>query len=266
MVDKLQQILHYAAAGQVWKMTLDETGGRLYIAVRNEEAHEVQFHAFDLNKAQLLWEGLSFENSWWTELHEVAGNVMIFSTMHDSQNPSERTWFGLDGEEHHLLWQMDDFYFEQAGAEVFCGWSRSDEEAKRCFYRLIDGEEIGNKALPLEKNSPAENIPVSFPLHYSEESPHFATFGRYIRHFLQAEPRGAVDYLELEHRLILSGYVGVGKKLENFLLVLNKEGEQLHYDTLGTELPGIASDTFMVWDKLLIYVKHKNELHGYALD
>ena len=247
-------------------MTLEPASGLLYLTERDEAAHEVRFHAFDLDKGELLWEGLSFENSWWTELHEVIGDVMIFSTLHDSQNPEERSWFGLDSSEHHLLWQKDDFYFEQAGADAFCGWDRHDESATRCFYDLRDGREIANKALPLEKNFVTENIPLAFPLQYSEESPHFGTFGRYIRHFLQAEPRGVVDYLELDQSLVLSGYMGVGKKLENFLLVLSREGEQLHYDTLGTDLPGIASDTFMVWKKLLIYVKHKNELRGYVLD
>ena len=265
MVDKLQLILQHAFEAPVWKMTLGDDTGRLILSTRDADAHEVSYHALDLATGELLWEGLGFEQSWWTELHYDQAGVLVFSLQEDSMNPENKTWFGIDANSHELCWQLDDFHATGLAGDYLTGWYRSTDEAGALrYFELKSGREISAKALTLPKAEESANNVLQYPLHYSEESEHFALFSKYLTRQLQVAPRGAVDYLETTEGVILSGYFATGKKLENFLLVISHEGDTLLYDTLGKNLSGLASETFMLYQGQLWYMKNKNELIGYA--
>lgn len=265
MAVKVQQLFHLTFGAPIWSMTLSDDARLLLISIRDEHAHEVTYQALDLQRGGLLWEGLSFEESWWTSLHACHNEVLVFSAQHDQQNPDNKSYFGLQLHTQELCWQLDDFHLHEVGNRGLSGWYLQDEPGTLRYFDLATGEESKPKTLSLAADQQDHTKEVQFPLHYTEESGHFDTFKRYLRHSIQAEPKGAIDYLELPRVVIMSGYVAMAKKLENFLLMLSAEGETLLYDTLGKELTGLAADTFFVCQGQLLYIKNKNELIGYAI-
>lgn len=129
-------------------------------------------------------------------------------------------------------------------------------------YFFIDFE---TRAFKEAKSYSVKNLEQAYlnPAHYPEDSRHFKTFQEFFKSKWNLCIYHAIEYLELENKVIFSYYI-CNENWKNILLITNKNFEILHEDIL-MEDKKLGYISFQMMGNFLFYTKAKNELKIYEI-
>jgi hypothetical protein len=252
-------------------MLSDPAGSKLLLEIRDSEKHEVSFTAIDLNEKRLMWDGLSFEESWWIGMSALQDDVLLLHQYEDSQNPENSQLFAVDVNSCEVLWAVTDFTFLNIVKGKVIGFTRKEEERYYSTIELKSGEIAAAGSLTaqlLEQNAQQEAQQMTagrFPLHYPEDNEYFATFRTFLEKQLGVQVVKACDYLEYGGLILISYYLYKDKSLTNYMVVFDQQGRALLHEKLDSQLPAVGMDTFFVINDQLIFICDKKEIKSYAL-
>ncbi len=264
MSQQLKQNFTLTGAGLVWKMLTDQTGRYLVTEFRDQTTREVHFSAVDLVEQAILWEGLTFENSWWTAATAVEEQVVLFHTYEDSYDPDQKVFFAVDLHQVDILWQQAGFHFKAVGQGVVSGYLKNGPDEQHVAIGLGSGQFVEN--IPaIERENKKNNKNVDLPFHYTAEMPHFETVKRFVQGQYGHDMVGACDYMEVNDLIVISYFTGQPKNMANYLLVMASNGQPVNHECIGTALAGWGMDTFFVAHNQLIFVRNQNEIISYGL-
>lgn len=257
-------------------MIIDPHDLFLYLENRDIVAHQVTFSCINLKNGQLIWEDLSFEESWWISMVTVNKSSVLFKIHEDDQNPSLLSYFIYNTNLQKITWSSADFIFLNITNDGFLGYREIDSEEQFFLINPSNGTELkidNEKDLNNYKNSfksTSENKILSSPFHYLEGSDYFELVKNYLFQKLKILPIKAIEYLELQNSIIISYYIYHNPEknnslLENFLLVLDREGNILFQEKIDENLTGIGLETFFVISDQLIFTSFKKEIKSYFI-
>ena len=140
----------------------------------------------------------------------------------------------------------------------------SENELSTTLYGEQNAENKGENLYPfLTETTANQKKSIHLPSFYNEETQkkYFEDVKEFLSDNLGISPLFAVEYLEYNELIIISYYIHASKKLENHISIFNSEdGNMIYTNCIGTNLNGIAFDTFFVVDSQLIFIKNLREL------
>jgi len=231
----------------------------LLLEVRRASDKTVRFAAFDYAQNRFLWQDVMFEEPWWINLAGVVGEMVLFTVYTETNNPDQKSLLAYRLHEQSIGWWRNDFSLAAVSGKVVRGFTY-----KTGLKELsLDGDTGAVVVVEKDAETP-QNLTVIRPFQYRVGEEDFETIRAYLAGRLPGDPVLAIDYLEHGEFILISCYVRE-PELANYLIVLDREGNEVMREKAGQNLSGIGVDTFFVLEGSLFFVKNKSELLRYKL-
>jgi hypothetical protein len=244
--------------GLIWNLLATEE--ILLIEVRHADSKVVSFSALDTNSNRFLWEDKVLEEKWWVNASAIVGGTIIFTIYMDTNNPDKKGIVAYSLHDLQLKWWNNDFSLSETGEKHVKGFS-SRLGLKEVVLDAFSGKEEGGDFFI--KASPPSFI--KRPVQYVEGHPYFETVKSFLADRLNFPAVSALEYLECDNRIIISGYAAEENGLANYLFVLSAEGNVLLKEKLEETGKGIGLDTFFTRKGCVIFVRNRVELVSYKI-
>lgn len=235
--------------GKIWNSAFGDNF--MVLEIRNESKRQVYFSAIDLQRNTFIWNYLQPEKSWWLSLIGVFGNIVLLHKYSQQQKPEALGVLVIDVKSGNLI-------------ERFDGWMYFDvAENKLTLYQVDSNNLPVYREVDLKIKLP-ETKEDHIITHYSEASPYFPLIFKFLYQIINIEAQKAVDYLEVNDKIVISYYIYKENQFHNYLLITNKQKQILLHDFINSS-EGIGIDTFSIKSDTLFYVKNQNQLIGYEI-
>jgi hypothetical protein len=242
---------------RIWKVIAHSERPIIFLELRSEADKQVVFACWDLNSNKLLFDDLAFAEPWWISLADSSGDILLFTLYTDPSNPEKKAALAFDFVHQKETWWRNNFSITAINAKQVIG-TDSKFDQKEIILDLFSGEPAANRT------GGHQNFSVIKPLQYNDKDKHFATVGTFVNNRTSVRCVDVIEYLEYEDLIIISCF-SRAEGLANFLFVFDYNGELLISETLGTNLKGIATDTFFVLSGYVIFVKNGHEVVSYKI-
>ncbi|CAN5578374.1 hypothetical protein BH23BAC1_BH23BAC1_39300 [soil metagenome] len=257
-------------------MILDHHDLDLILEIRDAAAHQVTFACISLKNAQIKWQNLGFLEPWWISMVAVVKSSILFKIHEDDQNPESASLLIYHSDLKKIIWESADYNFLRGTENGFLGYREVDGKNHFVLINNKNGKELSlDEETDITKyknsfNSTSENKILSSPFHYLEASDYFEVVKNFLFQKHKIFPVKAIDYLEHQNAIIISYYIYQNSEkkeslLENFLLVLNRQGKILLQEKIDENLTGIGLETFFVIPDQLIFTSFKKEIKSYFI-
>jgi hypothetical protein len=264
LVKKLSPYFSHRLPGTIWRILAGERW--LVAETREGNARKVNFAAVYLLSGSLQWNNLALPEPWWVTGTAIVEDTLLLQIFADPQKPETKGIIGVHLPTGLVGWQQPEHSFVQLSTEGIIAVQSGNEDPVFHVLSAASGEIISVlEHTQLNTLSYLTQPYLVHPVHYTQENTYFGSIVTFLKQKLGIEPQKAVDYAEFHQLIGISYYIYERKKLSNFLLVLDKEGNVLLHEKLAAQLPGIGLDTFFIIHQYLIVVKDKKELIAYAL-
>ncbi|PWJ42733.1 DUF4905 domain-containing protein [Sediminitomix flava] len=247
----------FSTEGNIWKIYFDQYSKTLLVETRFDGEKSSAFSALKPLDGNLLWQELQLDENLWTGVAAFNhGKLGIHIYDEEKSYPLPRDLVVMDVATGDFSWnkehvQLLDFTTDTAIVQDL------NEDNKHLFLDVQSGTELTNKTtIPSQKS----DSPILNPIEYVQENEHFQTFEKFLEKKFNHVPFKSIEYLETEKNLILSYYIKSGKILQQFLLVLTREGNVLYHEIIGKSEKGVGLDTFMIYENVLLFTKDQNQL------
>ncbi|MBL6445524.1 DUF4905 domain-containing protein [Fulvivirga sp. 29W222] len=265
---KLNLNFSYSFNGKIWNIISHHEKELLLLEVREDEKFQVHYNLLNTRTGQFVLEGLTFEESWWIGAASLTGNIILFYTFPDQDNPDVKDVFAYDFQLKKVLWKKEhQNIIDVAGGKA---WLMDEDGETATCYNLLTGDSLKmNESSIISANGKGEveNKFLKKPFNYREGSDYFNTVSQFLAASVSLHIVKSVDYYEDDQVLIMSFYYpNKNNKLANDLLAVDHNGNHLLMEKLGDNLNGISDDTFFIYDNKLIFVKDNVNFFIYQLN
>lgn|GEM_PF-3922053 len=249
---------------QVWKILTSPSSTFLLVELRSAAELEVVFVCVDLAKNEIIWDDLSFENSWAFSLCEVDNQNVYLTEFEDGEVPEAKAVMAVSIQNKEILWYKEGVTFETIINNDIVLTDKKNNQYEKIVVDALQGEII-KKNIPDHKAVPINSATI-LPYTYEESSPYFNTVSNFLNGILKISIVKRCDYIEINSYIIIGFYtLNEENKLNNFISLLDKTGNLLHKELIGKNLEGIGSETFFMANEYLIYIKHNKEIVTFYL-
>jgi hypothetical protein len=265
---KLIPAFSISFSAKIWNMLTDHEAHHLYLELRDEEAHQVSFAAYQMAGKEMLWQHLEFEESWWIGMSVADQDTLILHTFEDSENPEKKSFFALDVNSQQVIWESESLQVMDIKDQKIYGYEKEKNNTLyKCFSLHNNTEKKLSKeeALTELQKFSVENKYIRHPFHYTENDTYFETVRKFVLEYLNLQAIRGCEYLEYQQLIYISYYIQENKSLANYLLVIDEEGTLQLHEKLDDQLSQIGLGTFMIIRNQLIFIKRKRELVSYAI-
>lgn len=123
--------------------------------------------------------------------------------------------------------------------------------------QVQDQKKLLNQLLTFNKKQES----VLYPYHIGEDNALYADLKEFVKQTTQHSICENVEYMEnASTNMLLSYYVKIQEKLNQYMLVTNKDGNIVYHEVLQEAVQGMSYDVFMVIASVCVCVKHQNEI------
>ena len=250
----MNEKINHTFQGKIWNTTFGSD--YCVLEIRDETTRQVSFSCINLLTGNVLWENLRPEKSWWLSLVGIFDEFLFVHKYSSNQKPEPEGLLVLAIESGEIVMKLDNWIFFNYKENILTIYQLQNNQP---IYKDIILEKM------VENNIDSSNIlDINAVTHYPETSPYFPTIFKFLYRLLKIDAVKAVDYLEINNKIIISYYIYSDKSFQNYLLVTNRTHEILLNDLI-VESEGIGIDTFTVKSDILLYVKNQNQFVGYRL-
>lgn len=253
----MQKNFSHAFEGKIWNIESEINGAYLVIEVRNENTFETSFFVYDPRRSALSPNFLTLDESWWVGITHVAGDIIVFHTFQDAENPQEKNYEAVNIKSGKVAWKMSEVSFTEYGSTYLRGFRQNEP----VVIDVLNGEPMDE----LDLIPTIENNGLMYPFHYVPRSSYHNTVQAFLDSTgMNSDKAYGIDYLETLELVLISFYYK-NQGLENRLIVLNQSKEIVLDEILGTQLNGITDRSFFVSRGNLIFVKGNSNFLSYQL-
>lgn len=274
---KLQPAWRFSPEGIIWRVVLTDSG-RIFGEARNPEKKTVRFFAVDSSNGKPFWSGANFGEQWWIGIEGVSGETVFLHKYATPSMPEHKSIIAVDTRQGNVQWLNDDLRFECiAGGSLLASRhtilgptfhvlnvmdgsveSTISESDALQLRRISSSESVGQKRMPITL-ADFEDADESADLirHHCNE-------GRLI---------GNIEYMEHGSAVIFSYHERNSANANESLLVDSKvkiadksTAALLYEGSLASGSTSIVSDSFLVYDNMLVYVSERTTLTALDLN
>jgi hypothetical protein len=252
---KLQKIFSHTFSYKVWQIRLVSGTDDLIIEERNEGVPEINYLIYRSGKPMRLVHPMGME--WWSTLIWANKEVILTRTYGEEGNPEHAGIVAYAMRNGQKLWELSKASIQEAGTNVLL----VSQEDKNWLIDPLSGTKVSEDIHLV----PAQNKTLAYPFRYMKSTPYFDTVGTFIERKYGHVSVHAIEYMEIQGKMIISCYTISEKLLTNNLYVVDSEGNTLLQDILGEKLKGISENTFFVFNGNLIFVNSRNQFFEYSI-
>lgn len=258
MTDSLPLKFLHRFNGAIWNIIANEDS--LVAEVRTSDPKQASFSALALSSGNFIWRDRVLEENWWVNASALCGDKVVFTVYVDTNNPDKKGILVYSLADLQLIWWNNDFSLSAASEEYLRGF-KSKLGLQEVVLEISTGREIPSEHFPSDPPTTSLRKPVQ----YNEGEAHYETVRNFLADRFNFVATTALEYLQLEDKIVISCYSREGESLANYLFVLSTEGNVLLKEKLDGPLKGIGFDTFFVLQGCLIFVRNKVELVSYKI-
>ena len=222
---------------KIWK--IEPCGNHLLVELRDSETLSVEWKLVDIENEHIL-HTITHKESWW---HSVAGTTkehIVFHKFEQSKTPKISSV---------LIYNVQDYSFQ-----LFNNTALKEITQNRIILQNQNGEEI-----TISSNTTYQPT-ITEPLVYHEDNQYFKDFEELINSIDNQKIIKQCEYVENQDFIIFSYFLPNSRNLSSNLIVINKEGLVILREKLNDTLTGIVSNTFIIFNDKIVYIKNDKEL------
>lgn len=112
---------------------------------------------------------------------------------------------------------------------------------------------------------PESSFSIIFPMVFDNENPHSATITEFLNGINITGSLPFYEYHEDNNLIIISYYLSKNTSMDNFLLILNRDGEVLFNEAIQTGAIGMGVDTYFLYNNNVYFIQDKKTLKVYTI-
>lgn len=226
----------------------------LLVTTKDQEQLQTTFHLIDTVKEEVIFQDISFEESWWISVFLFNGRQIVFQVYNDTQDIEHRTAFCFDLSSEEVLWSVEGVKLQQINASTIRCTGLGDE-ADSFLMNVSTGESIDRPALE------EASAKVFFPQTYGSENEYYPLLSSFL------DKRKVVDFVEPIEYLEYQNWIVFGLNFHHehtyslkLFVYEAVEGELLFEKVLDDKMDGHALGAFFILEQALIFVEEKHRL------
>jgi hypothetical protein len=263
----MERLLAFSAifSGQIWRIIPDYEAQFLVLEIRNYEYRTVSFSTVDIDKKKILWHDYACKETWWVGIEAVQSDNIYFHGYNHIQFANHLGISCLQIESQKLLWERSDMIFHSIRNNQLVAKRKNQDFSSRFLNLNLQTGEINDEFDGILENDIQPNLGVFYPIIFDAQDEAFSKLVIFLQKKLELIVVKAVEYLEYNDYIIISFYTKEGEKLQNRLILLDKNAFLLLDLMLDQNLEGIGTQTFLVLNNQLIFVQSKTQIKIYDL-
>ncbi|MEM1135991.1 MAG: DUF4905 domain-containing protein [Bacteroidota bacterium] len=244
---------------RVWKIVKPNEGMLLVAELRNPVELTTVFVCIDVERQEVLWDDLAFEDSWSISISGMNATHIFFTEFTDEQMPKAKAVFSVALYQKEIAWYIENVTFEGLQNNFVVLKEEKSEVYRQLLVDSNIGETIDTQTqIQLEASTDKSLL---HPMKYAEDNAYFDTVKRFIKKTLSLSIVISCDYIEWGNFIIISFYQANTKNtFNNYIAIFNHSGEVILQDVLGEDLKGIASESFFIVRNYLIYIIENKDI------
>jgi hypothetical protein len=207
---------------------------------------------------------LPLEEGSWLSIQGALGKHVLLSKYSDPAMPITQGLFVFDIEQKAFVLSYPEFNLMMVHEQQVLVRKQGDDEniymldLQTSNIELVqDQKKLLNKLLTFNKKQES----VIYPYHIGEDNALYADLKEFVKQTTQHSICENVEYMEnASTNMLLSYYVKIQEKLNQYMLVTNKDGNIVYHEVLQEAVQGMSYDVFMVIASVCVCVKHQNEI------
>lgn len=255
----MEEVINYNFEGKIWNTTFFKE--YCVLEIRDESTRQVSFSCVSLLTGKVIWENIRPEKSWWLSLVGIFDENLILHKYSSNQKPEAVGLLILDVKSGEVIARVSDWIFSNYKENVLTVYQLQDNQP---VFKEIYLKKLFKNLQQFNNSIIGPPTVEASPTHYPEDSLHFPTIYKFLYRLLNIDAVKAVDYFEINNKIIISYYIYRDKSFLNYLLVIN-HSRQILLNDLIAQTEGIGIDTFTVKSDTLLYVKNQTQFVGYRL-
>ncbi len=249
-------LLNHTFKAKVWNFLCHPDEATIFIETRDESTATVTFSAINLRDNNFLFKEIAITEDWWCSMVATSGDVLLIHLFTQGRNPDPSAVLAFDFKRKKILWKSEEARFESSDHRYVNIW----KAGQLLTLDLNTGDEK-KSAFELDDL----DAKVVYPLVYSVDNQYYPTLAAFIKSRKKHEPESHIEYLELPNHLMISYYTKDTEGLAGYLMLLNKNGEEQLFETLGRNFVALGWNAFFVYQAHVVFVKNKVELNIYRI-
>ncbi|NMM50543.1 DUF4905 domain-containing protein [Marinigracilibium pacificum] len=260
MKEVLNSTFSYTFKYPVWQTVIGFPTNILGIEVRGEGFDEVSYYLFDTDLNELSPLTLNLDDPWWSRLAAISNGNIVLQEYSGEGNPEvKRVEIFNSGKKVAENNEVQFDYIDLTNGSLVFN-SRNDDKNQFIFdhheNKFIPGDDDYNQ-------KQAEGL--IFPVQYPEGTEYFNDINEFLSLKSIKPCVGAVEYLETERFILISGYERIDKFFKHKLYIFDEEGSLLKEILLEKAGKGLSKDPYFIFNGKLFVIEDKNTISIYAV-
>jgi hypothetical protein len=250
----------FAFKENIWKVfPLDAS--HLVFELRDSVSRSVCWKKINIHSGAEVWTYVSTLDPWWVTIKFVHTQYLALSAFADNEMPESKGVEIIDSTSGLLKWanpNLNVVYIDHTYIVA-----KVEETDSYCNHDWVTG--LPKESLTLKKvfsiRSHPEHPHISIhPYLFSTDNEFYSKIATYILMSTQHTATGDIEYLEVDHKVIISYYICVENGMNQYLLMSTNDGTISVHQCLGENLKGFGGESFFVQDKNVFALQSSNTL------
>jgi hypothetical protein len=260
----------YDFGAPVWRMRLDVAANRLAFEIRDADLLLADFHTLDLDNYKLDKLPLPAAKNWWLGLEDAYEGLLFLHGYGDRQIGQHKGIFAYDAATANLRWQQPELAFYGVTQDGVLALNLQDQKLQLLQTKtgtiVAENVSLDNGAAAVANHNAVRSQACTYPMLYLEGEPYYNQVCDFLEHQLNVKPVKGIEYAETGQNIFTGFYTeNAAGNLDNTLCVFNLDGELQLQERIATGLSGIGSDTFIIFNHKLYFIRQRNILVVYSL-
>ncbi|MEJ8757180.1 DUF4905 domain-containing protein [Pontibacter sp. H259] len=260
----------YDFGAPVWRLRPDATAQRLALEIRDGDLLLADFYTLELTKHELAKLPLPAAKNWWLGLEDAHEGVLFIHGYGDRQIGLHKGILAYNAETGTLQWEQPELAFYGVTSAGILALDLSTQTLTTLQTQtgtiLTENLTLEAGAKAVANYNVARNQLCTYPMLYLPNEVYFTEVADFLEQILGVKPIGGIEYAETEQNFVISYYTEAGNgKTYNLLAVFTLKGDLLLNEPIATGLSGIGSDTFIIFNLKLYFIRQRTTLVVYSL-
>ncbi|WP_162425766.1 DUF4905 domain-containing protein [Pontibacter pudoricolor] len=266
----LPLVYTYDFGAPVWRMRLDSAANRLAFELRDADLLLADFYSLDLDQHKLEKLPMPAAKNWWLGLEDAHEGLLFIHGYGDRQIGQHKGIFAYDAATTNLQWQQPELAFYGVTKDGVLALDLQDQNLKLLQFKtgtiVAENVSLDSGANAVADYNTVKSQACTYPMLYLEGESYYNEVCNFLEHKLNVKPVKGIEYAETGQNFYTGFYTeNAHGNLDNTLCVFNLDGELQLQQCIAAGLSGIGSDTFIIFNHKLYFIRQRNILVVYSL-
>lgn len=239
-------------SGVIWKMVYDPYYSRIALEIRSEASLEWFYHIIHLNDLTDQQVFPQKELEWWSQLSGIYSHNLILMNYENQNNPGPGTLIFYDFEKKQVVKREDNLLIKSI-------------EANKIVTEKVSGESEKEEFEIYLKDKVPDPQEIGFPALYKTGTEDHEVVSTFVQKSFGTSLVADVEYYQNNSgQIFFSYYKENNSKMDRFMVVVNHGVVSLN-EKIDEKMDGIATESFFLFGKFLIFVSNRNTVNIYEV-